>query len=311
MARTYTVSLQIDAALGGQFSSIMRQAQSQINRLGSEAQVSAARASRSFRELEQYRNNLSRLQNQIAQYRNFNSQLRDTSRSAIQARTNQRQLLQTYNQEQSQLEQMRQSLERLQQVRRENRSAMSSDQYRAMGEQIRAARNEIRSQQQSVTSSRQNYNLATAEVNRLNHSLQQQQSQLQSLSSSLSQAGISTTQLSSHEARLQREIERTNSALRNQVQYNSARDRMNNASQNVSYAAGNFSGAIDTAKTIFSPITSAVQTYANFDATMSKVRAITGATGTDFEQLTAQARQLGATTQFSASESAEAMTYLG
>jgi len=56
---------------------------------------------------------------------------------------------------------------------------------------------------------------------------------------------------------------------------------------------------------------SAVSTFMDFDATMSKVQALTGATGADMEKLTKTARELGATTQFSASQSAEAMTYLG
>ena len=307
MSRTYTVSLQINAALGGQFSSLMRQAQSQIGRLGDAAQISSARASRSFRELEQYRNNLNRLQGQVLQYRNLNSQIRENTQATIHARTNQRQLLQEYNNQVRQLEQMRQSLERLRQVRRENRSSMSNDQYRTMGEQIRAAREEIRNQQQAVTSSRQAYNSANSEVSRLNRSLQSQQNQLQSLSSSLNQAGFSTSNLSSHESRLRSEIENTNSALQRQVQATAAHDRMNTASQNVSYAYGNFQGAVDTARSIMSPFTDAVKTYANFDAVMSEVKAVTGVAGERFDALTAKAREMGASTQFSATEAAQAM----
>lgn len=55
----------------------------------------------------------------------------------------------------------------------------------------------------------------------------------------------------------------------------------------------------------------ATKKYADFDATMSKVRALTGATGKDMEKLTETAQQLGATTKYSATEAAEAMTYLG
>lgn len=53
-----------------------------------------------------------------------------------------------------------------------------------------------------------------------------------------------------------------------------------------------------------------VKTAAEFDATMSKVAAISGATGDDFTALEEKAKQMGATTKFSASESAEAMTYM-
>lgn len=55
----------------------------------------------------------------------------------------------------------------------------------------------------------------------------------------------------------------------------------------------------------------ALKIGADFDASMSEVAAITGATGDDFEALRNQALELGSTTKFSASEAAEAMTYLG
>ena len=52
--------------------------------------------------------------------------------------------------------------------------------------------------------------------------------------------------------------------------------------------------------------TAAVKTAADFDAEMSKVSAISGATGDDFDQLRAKAREMGAKTKFSASEAAAA-----
>lgn len=56
---------------------------------------------------------------------------------------------------------------------------------------------------------------------------------------------------------------------------------------------------------------SATKKYADFDATMSKVRALTNASAKDMQTLTETAEHLGATTQFSATQAAEAMTYLG
>ena len=55
----------------------------------------------------------------------------------------------------------------------------------------------------------------------------------------------------------------------------------------------------------------ATKKFADFDATMSKVRALTKASDTDMRALTETARKLGATTKYSATEAAEAMTYLG
>ena len=55
----------------------------------------------------------------------------------------------------------------------------------------------------------------------------------------------------------------------------------------------------------------AIKTAADFEAGMSEVSAITGATGKDMEALEQQAKQLGATTKFSATDAAEGMKYFG
>ena len=56
--------------------------------------------------------------------------------------------------------------------------------------------------------------------------------------------------------------------------------------------------------------TAAVKTAADFDSAMSKVAAVSGVTGEDFDKLKAKAREMGSKTKFSASEAAEAMNYM-
>lgn len=55
---------------------------------------------------------------------------------------------------------------------------------------------------------------------------------------------------------------------------------------------------------------SSVKTAAEFDTSMSKVAAISGATGKDLEALRDKAKEMGETTRFSAAESADALTYM-
>lgn len=57
-------------------------------------------------------------------------------------------------------------------------------------------------------------------------------------------------------------------------------------------------------------LTGIVKTTAEFDASMSKVAAISGAAGEEFDSLREKAREMGATTKFTATESAEAMNYM-
>lgn len=54
----------------------------------------------------------------------------------------------------------------------------------------------------------------------------------------------------------------------------------------------------------------AVKTTSDFESAMSKVSAISGATGSDLDALNQKAQEMGAKTKFSATESAEAFTYM-
>lgn len=54
----------------------------------------------------------------------------------------------------------------------------------------------------------------------------------------------------------------------------------------------------------------AIKTTADFDAQMSKVQAIAGASADEMTQLEAKAREMGATTKFSATESGQALEYM-
>lgn len=82
---------------------------------------------------------------------------------------------------------------------------------------------------------------------------------------------------------------------------------------NISNAGKKLSSAGSTlTKTVTLPIAGAgaavVKMSSDFESAMSKVQAISGATGTDLEALNKKAQELGATTAFSASEVAAGMT---
>lgn len=53
-----------------------------------------------------------------------------------------------------------------------------------------------------------------------------------------------------------------------------------------------------------------MQTITDFEETMTTVRGVSGATAEEFERLTAKARELGATTRFSATEAGEGLLFL-
>ena len=74
------------------------------------------------------------------------------------------------------------------------------------------------------------------------------------------------------------------------------------------YVLGQSAGAL---KSIAAPFANAASVAANFEKAMSKVGAITNANADDMAKMSAKAKELGAATQFSATQSAEAMSYLG
>ena len=90
---------------------------------------------------------------------------------------------------------------------------------------------------------------------------------------------------------------------------------MNKATKDISYLGDKLGKAGSTlTKSVTLPVvglgTAAVVTAANFEKSMSNVSALSGATGDDFKKLSDKAKELGANTQKSASDAADAMGYM-
>ena len=83
------------------------------------------------------------------------------------------------------------------------------------------------------------------------------------------------------------------------------------ARQQLKSAAMEFSGLALGVYAASRPIVGMINVAAEFEETMSRVKAITRASAGEMEQLTAEAKRLGRVTPFTAKQSAEAMTYLG
>jgi len=76
--------------------------------------------------------------------------------------------------------------------------------------------------------------------------------------------------------------------------------KIESAGKSLKYVSGAAAGAL----------TGIVKTTADFDASMSKVAAVSGAAGEEFDALRDKAREMGATTKFTASDAAEALNYM-
>lgn len=81
----------------------------------------------------------------------------------------------------------------------------------------------------------------------------------------------------------------------------------------VTGISGGLKGSIASAAGVFGVgfgVTSSINSFKDFEAAMSEVKAISGATEDEFASLTEKAMQMGADTKFSAVESAEAFKYM-
>lgn len=83
------------------------------------------------------------------------------------------------------------------------------------------------------------------------------------------------------------------------------------AGARFSKATGALGAGIAVTAAAAAPLAAMIGTAANFEQAMSKVKAITNSSNEDMQRLSATAQDLGAKTQFSASQAAEAMSYLG
>ena len=132
---------------------------------------------------------------------------------------------------------------------------------------------------------------------------------------SMQRGCMSASEYRSHMQRLQGELDRTAAAtnrLRNaQASQQAAQAASTQARSRMDSAMSNLGTAVSAAAAISAPVVGAIGVAAEYEAAMSKVKAITGSTDEQMAKLDATAKELGATTQFSARQSAEAMSYLG
>jgi len=313
LSREYSVVLRIDGQLSSSVNSAIRQATANLRGLGQNARQATAQVSRQTENLQRQLSRATGLQN----FRQLENTIRQTVPQLSQMRQNASRLQQEFQAQERAVASYKQSLQRLRDVR-----AQTTDrtQYRILGEQIRQANAELRRQEQSLRQARSNYNQQNSAIDRATSSLQRQQAQLRALHSALREAGAGARDFQQSERQLQEQVDRTNQRLTRQQNADAARGRMNEASQNLSNAYGNFQGSIDTAKSIMSPFTSAIDDAVTFEKKLSELKSISQMdllssgrveeANRNMALLKAQAKELGRTTTKTSNEVADAQIYM-
>lgn len=141
------------------------------------------------------------------------------------------------------------------------------------------------------------------QIDRTNASLSQQKEKLEQMGASLKDAGVDTENLTKESERLAEEIEE-------------CREQEENFGNAGAMAFDTVASAISAAgiaaalKEIYDAYMECVSIAGDFEEGMSNVEAISGATAEEMELLSGKAKELGATTKFTAQEASDAMGYM-
>lgn len=177
-----------------------------------------------------------------------------------------------------------------------------------------------------VTGYNQAVDKAKAKAKELGEAGKQASSSFSALNSRLSELGASASQIDKINDRLKKAnpqiLERQLAAVREEMRKLGASsaeiDKITSELEKNAKAAGGTAKEIQQLGLAYiglslamgAVIAKAVETSATFEQSMAKVKAITGATADEFERLRNQSIELGATTVFTASQAADAQSYL-
>lgn len=147
------------------------------------------------------------------------------------------------------------------------------------------------------------FNKAERAVTSAKNRLNEKRQTLRELNTQLGTTGVSTKELTRRQEEMAKSAERARSAQA------SLQKTLNAQQANVA-RRGELRGQLFDAAAMAVAIGTPIRIAANFEQSMDKVGAVSRATDGELNQLTATARELGATTEWSASQAAQGMEFL-
>ena len=138
--------------------------------------------------------------------------------------------------------------------------------------------------------------------------IEAQEQRLQTLGSELSAAGVNTANLSAENERLAKTYDKVKKSQEELAKVSAALEQNNAA---ISKTKTQLAGTLGTLAALGGAIYAGpVKKAAEFEAQMSTVKAISGASAEDMKRLSEEAKHMGATTQFTAVEAGKALEYM-
>ncbi len=176
--------------------------------------------------------------------------------------------------------------------------------YNAAAKEVMRLRKEMAATDQPSKKLIQSFESAKQKAASLSTKLGTQKDKLRQIRRELDGAGIDTRQLASENQRLGSTLDRLNTKYKKLTQAMRAQEA-------VKAQRANLRGQLFDAVALGTTITAPVKVAVDFEQSVAKLGAITRADDQSLQSLEMTARKLGETTLFTASQSAEAMTFLG
>ena len=325
--RLLELAIAIKGKLDQAYTESMRRAISEAGNLQRKLQEMSQAAQGSQRLLQQM-GDLKGIQASILRFRDLKKSVSEYTVQLSQAQANANKYAAELRHSQAATEQLRQRHEALAASLKNLKGKIPNAEWRQMNAEAKNLKAALKESEANTRAAGRAFEQAKNQAASLKSKLAEQRAELQQIRTNMASAGYSTQNLAQNEARLRQEIQQTTRALeqanRAQEQANArraAQAKNNQAQTNAFNAYGNFQGAISTAQSIAQPFVGAIENAMNFEHAMSRVKALTqsglirqgdfDAVNANMQKLEAQARELGATTQFTMTQAADAMGYLG
>lgn len=315
MAKNYSVTFSILGNLDPSLLNALKSASDKIKSLGDLAKNISPKALSQARALQNARDVLKQVE-AFNKLRGVMTTLRSAQAAnlILASRARSQQAAET-----KRLGEMRAAYQKLNDQFKANRRSMDAAARSAWHDNLKAARAEIKAQARLVDDLGKQELQHSAQATKLRAQLATQQNKLNQLRATLP-PGVNT----SAEAQLRAQIEQTTNALNQEIAALERRNQLfntfNQRGQELSNAWGNFQNSLSTAQTLTSPFTSAIDKAIQFEHTMSTLKSIsqmdlikagdTAQVERNMARLTAQAKELGATTIYTAQQVGEAQVYI-
>jgi len=176
--------------------------------------------------------------------------------------------------------------------------------YQKASREVAGLRKEIAATNKPSQKLTQSFELAKQKAARFSQKLETQKTKLRSVRRELDSAGVDTKQLSHENRKLGASIEKLSGKYRklNQVM---------GAQRDIKSKRADLRGQLFDAVAIGTAVAAPLNVAINFEQSIAKLGAVTKADEASIKSLEDTARKLGETTLFTASQSAEAMSFLG